>query len=536
MARLPFDPKKMAAPTALPSTANAAIAADAPFTVSQIASRIDASLRSGVPSPIRVIGEISGFRDRTHWYFDLKDAQAVVSCAMWQSQSKRLGFTLTNGQQVVVRGRLEFYAPGGKVTLVCDRVEPVGAGALELAYRQLVEEIRALGWTSPDRKRPVPRFPRKIAIITSRSAAALQDVLVTMRKRCPAVGVLLADVRVQGDKAAAEVADAIRTINANRARLGVDAILITRGGGSMEDLWAFNDRSLAQTIVESHLPIVAAIGHETDTTIAELVADERCATPTQAAMRLTPDGAALERQVESLARRASSLARRHIDFASQQLIGACRSRLIAEPHTIIAHAAAQLDSAQQRTMRSWREVLFTSQTRLSHARQTIAAHHPRSIHATSHMQLAAAEARVKAAWLSRDDAQRIDRTARALHDIFTSRLRDAATHLTALERHLTAINPNAVLDRGYTLTRLDDGSLLRDASRARPGQTLTTTAAIGSVQSTVTGTPDTTTTSAANPAAVREQPKPGIPMPPAPKRRSSSRNTSRDSGGPGLFG
>ncbi|NUQ51244.1 MAG: exodeoxyribonuclease VII large subunit [Phycisphaerales bacterium] len=222
MERLPFDPSKMSGAADKPKASSAAkraeanaeakpddhaaasSARDGTLTVTQLAGAIDSALKSGVPARVRVIGEVSGFRDRTHWYFDLKDANAVVSCVVFQFAARKVGFTPENGREVVVSGRIDFYAKAGKVSLIADKVEPIGAGALELAYRALVEELRGLGWFDVARKRRVPSFPRKIAVVTSRTAAALQDVLVTMKQRCPAVGVLLADVRVQGDGAAAE--------------------------------------------------------------------------------------------------------------------------------------------------------------------------------------------------------------------------------------------------------------------------------------------------------------------------------------------
>jgi exodeoxyribonuclease VII large subunit len=484
MARLPFDPSKMSVAKDPPASAPVG---DVTLRVSELAARIDGALRGVFPAAVRVVGEISGFRDRTHWYFDLKDEGAVVSCAMWQGQAKKVGFTPSNGQQVVVRGRLEFYAPGGKVTLVCDRIEPVGAGALELAYRALLEEIRGLGWTAVERKRAVPRFPRKVAVVTSRSAAALQDVLVTMRKRCCSVGVVVADVRVQGQGAAAEVAGAIRTINLHRERLGVDAILVTRGGGSMEDLWAFNDKELARAIVESELPVVAAIGHETDTTIAELVADERCATPTQAAMRLTPDGAALGQQIESMSRRLAGLVRARIETAQQHVTSAARSSAMADPHAILERLHARVDAAARTHVAAGREMLARGAARVDAAQGVVMAHRPKAVYAASVLRLEGLEVRMREAWHARVDAARVDADAERLGDVMDARLRDCVTGLAAAERHIAAVNPNAVLERGYTLTRLGDGTLVREPRDVGAGAKLRTTTAKGDVWSVAEG-------------------------------------------------
>lgn len=524
MARLPFDPAKMSVAKDAPAGAPVG---EVTLRVTELAARIDGALRGVFPAAVRVVGEISGFRDRTHWYFDLKDEGAVVSCAMWQGQAKKVGFTPSNGQQVVVRGRLEFYAPGGKVTLVCDRIEPVGAGALELAYRALLEEIKGLGWTAVERKRAVPRFPRKVAVVTSRSAAALQDVLVTMRKRCCAVGVVLADVRVQGQGAAAEVAGAIRAVNANRERLGVDAILVTRGGGSIEDLWAFNDKELARAIVESELPVVAAIGHETDTTIAELVADERCATPTQAAMRLTPDSAALEQQVQSMSRRMAGLVRQRIETAQQYVNSAARSGVMADPHAILERLHARVDACARTHVAAGREVITRATARVDSAQGVVMAHRPKAVHAASTLRLEGLEARMKEAWHAREDAARVDAGAERLGEIVEARLRDGATGLAAAERHLAAVNPNAVLERGYTLTRLEDGTLVREPSQVDAGARLRTTTAKGDVWSVTEGVE----------ADKAKTAKPVLPQSPAalPQPVPAARKKKRGDDGPGLF-
>src|SRR5256885_8286221 len=175
--RLPFDPAKMAAK---------ARPADTPLTVSQLAARIGGTLASGFPLSLRVIGQISGFHDRTHWYFDLKDQAALVNCVMFSSAARKVRFTPQNGHEVVVTGRVSFYDKSGKVSLLVEKIEPVGAGALELAFRALCDELRKLGWFDQARKRPIPTCPRRVAVVTSRTGAALQDVLDTMRRRCAA--------------------------------------------------------------------------------------------------------------------------------------------------------------------------------------------------------------------------------------------------------------------------------------------------------------------------------------------------------------
>lgn len=461
--RLPFDPSKMSGAPAKPAAVKPA-AGDGTLTVTQLAGAIDSALKSGVPARVRVIGEVSGFRDRTHWYFDLKDANAVVSCVVFQFAARKVGFTPENGREVVVSGRVDFYAKAGKVSLIADKVEPVGAGALELAFRALVEELRGLGWFDPARKKRVPSFPRKIAVVTSRTAAALQDVLVTMRQRCPAVGVVLADVRVQGDGAAAEVAGAIRTLNARRDELGIDAILVTRGGGSMEDLWAFNERVVAQAIVESTLPVVAAIGHETDTTIAELVADERCSTPTQAATKLTPDRRALLREIDAAERRAMLAVERRVEDLRDDA-DRLGQRLLHGAERRVSAARKRVDRAGLMLER-----LRPTELRARLAARLAAAE--KGLHSAMRGVISGATARVGAI-----------RLAEAVRGMLAER----ASRVDAVGRQLRAVGPISVLERGYSVTTLKDGTVVRGPEQVSAGKVVTTRTAGGEFESQVVG-------------------------------------------------
>jgi len=479
--RLPFDPKKTAAARAAKAAKAAAPpAGDAPLTVSQLAARISGALAAGFPATVRVIGEVSGFRERTHWYFDLKDAQAVVNCAMFATAARKTKFPLRNGQEVVATGRVEFYDKQGRVSVIVERLEPVGAGALELAFRALCEELRALGWFDPARKRPVPTQPRRVGVVTSRTGAALQDVLDTMRRRNPAVDILFVDARVQGDGAAGEVAAAIRWLDANRARLGIDAILVTRGGGSMEDLWAFNERLVAEAIVGSTLPVVAAIGHETDTTIAELVADLRCATPTQAAMRLCPDRAAMLEQLDSLGARLAGAAtrvlgeRRHVESLAQHLRLSVSGR-ISRWAGMVERLSGRLES-----------------------------HRPAALQARRAAMVEGLELRLAAA--VRGEVER------------------AGARLGAMTQQLTAVGPASVLNRGYSYTLRDDGALVKAVSDVRPGDVLSTQVSDGRIRSVVDG-------QRGGSPRVEPEAAPVSKAKPGKKRRGQG-----ELGEPGLFG
>jgi exodeoxyribonuclease VII large subunit len=448
MSRLPFPAPEQPKPSQ-----------EAVITVSQLAAQIDAALKTGISAPVRFVGEVSGFRDRTHWYFDLKDANAVVSCVMFQSAAKRVGFTPANGQQVVCRGLVEFYAKGGKVSVILDSMEPVGAGALELAYRALVAELKGMGWFDAERKAPLPVFPRRVAVVTSKTGAALQDVLVTMRRRCPAVGVLVVDARVQGEKAAPEIAAAIRYLDTHAEELGVDAILLTRGGGSMEDLWAFNERVVAQAIFDCRVPIVAAIGHETDTTIAELVSDERCATPTQAAVRLTPDSAALQRQVDSHAARLAGQLQRMIRFDVQRVIGLARQPLFTNPRDLVVRARERLSGVQDAMHAALDKRVTAARHRAEQGAARLERNRPAAVYARLVGRLNLADARLKSA--------------------AAVKVRESAAKAAAIERQLSSVGPLRVLERGFSVTIGPDGRVVRSPGQVKSGDQIQTRVAAG---------------------------------------------------------
>lgn len=477
------------------------------WSVTRLAAEIDGALRS-IASPVRVVGEVSGFRDRTHWYFDLKDAGAVVSAVMFQSAARRSGFRPENGVQVVARGRLEFYAPGGKVSLLVERLDPVGAGAREQELKRLILELRGLGWLDPQRKRPLPAFPRRVAVVTSRSGAALQDVLATMHKRCPAVGVLVVDSRVQGEGAAEEVAAAIARVGAEHESLGVDAVLVTRGGGSTEDLWAFNERIVARAIVECPIPVVAAIGHETDVTVAELVADERGATPTQAAMRLTPSSPDLCRELDAAWRRLTAGVRRVIAGGTQRTLAAERHPAMLDPRRSMVVAARRLEDSRRHLLHAGRLTLSAHRSRLSEAASGLASMAP--------------DVRLRGSVEKLAECSR--RLERALGATITSGTEKSA----ALSRQLRSVGPMRVLERGYSVTLGPDGRILREPGQVRPGDVIRSVLAEGAIESVVEG---------ANPASSTQPPPAG----PAQSGGASAppRRARRQSGGsdtPGLFG
>ncbi|MGP1310113.1 MAG: exodeoxyribonuclease VII large subunit [Phycisphaerales bacterium] len=438
-----------------------------PLSVSQLASVIERALRVGVPSPILVVGEVSGFRDRTHWWFDLKDEGAVVSCAMFRSAAAKAGFEPTNGQEVVVRGRVAFYDKQGKTQIYVDSIKPVGMGELDARFRALCEELRGLGWFDEARKRPLPWFPRKIAVVTSRTGAALQDVLNTMNRRCPAVVPVVIDVRVQGDRAAPEVAAAIDWVSREYDAMGVDAIIVTRGGGSMEDLWAFNERVVAEAIVRCAIPVVAAIGHESDTTIAELVADERCSTPTQAAMRLTPDRASLTEQLAQYDRRLTNGLRTSLRHEVGRVRAIISHPLFANPRGLVERAKDRVHRDERDLTRGLRARVASAHLRLERLAVRVHAGRPEAVHAARTATVREVDARLRGA-MRRTLERRGDR-------------------LGAYERELRAVGPMQVLARGYSVTLDAQGRAIRDPAQVSAGQAIESRVLEGVIRSTVVG-------------------------------------------------
>jgi len=438
---------------------------DRPWSVSTLALRIGESLRS-LPTSIRLIGEVSQVSDRTHIYFDLKDDGAVINCVMFASAARRTRIRPVQGEQVVVGGRVEFYAKGGRTTFIVERIERVGEGAHDRAFRELFEELKSRGWFDPSVKRPLPTFPRRVAVLTSSGSAALQDVLDTLRRRSPWIEVLVVDVFVQGDRAALDLSRAIRWLDAHRERRGIDGAILTRGGGSAEDLGAFNDLRVATAIHESACPIVAAIGHETDTTIAELVADERAATPTQAAMRMSPDRAALDDQLASV-------------------ISALQGGVVRR----IAQGARDADWHARHALSAVRSATGVRAARLERVSGGLARVHP-----------AAGLARRRAVMERREDALHrsvmgtladaeagVDprRLVRALA-VSTERAR---SRIDAAAGALTGLNPMRILHRGFSLTYLPGGQVIRSKDQVRPGTTMITRVADGAFESVASGRP-----------------------------------------------
>ena len=321
-----------------------------PLTVSEITRQIRDSLE-GTFGMVWVVGEATNVRRPSsgHVYLTIKDDRAQISAVMWRGLATRLPFELKDGTEILVQGDLTVYEPRGQYQIVLRHVQPKGVGALELAFRQLREKLEREGLFDPARKRPLPFLPRRIGIVTSPTGAAIQDMLRTIHDRFPRARVLLRPARVQGKAAAEEIAQGVADLD---RQADVDVIIVARGGGSLEDLWAFNEEIVARAIAASRAPVISGVGHEIDVTISDLVADRRALTPTDAGRIVVPELAQLLSDLGVLRGRLAQALRRCVGTARERLDGLARSYGFRRPLDRVRRLEQQMDEICQALVRS----------------------------------------------------------------------------------------------------------------------------------------------------------------------------------------
>jgi exodeoxyribonuclease VII large subunit len=394
-----------------------------------------------------VTGELSGVKKAAsgHWYFCLKDPGAQVECAMFRTRAQFLDFRPEEGLRVEVRCRVTLYEARGNFQLVVEEMRKAGRGALFEAFERLKARLAAEGLFDEARKRSLPPYPRAIGIVTSPQAAALRDVLTTLARRAPMVPVILYPAQVQGEGAAATVARAIAIAN---ARNECDVLIVCRGGGSLEDLWAFNEEVVARAIVASRLPIVSGVGHETDFSIADFAADLRAPTPTAAAVAASPDRDALASHVALVRRRLVRDLRRIVEAQAQRVDHLAR-RLLT-PAQRIAREGARVDELARRLRASWD----------ADARE-------RALH-LQHLGLR----RTRVAPAVAPQRREVERAGARLAGGLRQALRAHERHVAALGTALSHLDPTRVLARGYSIVRDPDGSIRRTSAGLATGQAL----------------------------------------------------------------
>ena len=348
------------------------------MSVSGLVSRIKAALTESFPTSVTVVGELSNCKLHSsgHFYFRLKDAEASIDAVMFRGQASRLKFRPADGLEVVAVARVDVYDVRGQLQLYVESITPKGEGALELALRQLKEKLQAEGLFSEDRKKPLPALPRAVGVITSATGAAIRDISRTLRRRFPAVRAYLLPVLVQGDAAAGQIAAAIAAMDAHAERLTIDTIIVARGGGSLEDLWAFNEEPVARAIAAARTPIISGVGHEVDVTISDLVADVRAATPTAAAQQAVPDRDELLRHVAQLAGRLHRLITGAVAEAGAELRGLQRSGVFKDPLSRLRTATQHLDEMTLRLSAGLKNRLSDDRRHLEPLAHRLATQHP----------------------------------------------------------------------------------------------------------------------------------------------------------------
>jgi exodeoxyribonuclease VII large subunit len=323
-------------------------------------------------SSVWVEGEVSNLArpGSGHVYLTLKDEEAPLKAVLYRGVALRLKFDLRDGMRVVARGRLTVYTPRGEYQLAIEEVQPKGIGPLELAFRQLKEKLLVKGFFDPARKKPLPLFPRRLALVTSPTGSAVRDMLEVLARRWPAAELWVCPVRVQGEGAALEIAAGIALVNRLGAAGGpapIDVLIVGRGGGSLEDLWPFNEEVVAQAIHQSHIPVVTGIGHEDDLTIADLVADQRALTPSEAAERVAPDRAEIGQALAGLHARLRSLLLRGLELARARLDRVADRPCLRRPLERIRDGEQRLDDLAERMQRALQRRVETARQRLESA-------------------------------------------------------------------------------------------------------------------------------------------------------------------------
>jgi exodeoxyribonuclease VII large subunit len=446
------------------------------WTVTELAGELRAEIEREF-ADLWVEGEICDLRPAAsgHVYFTMKDDGGQLSAVLFRRQASLLRFRPENGVHVLLRGRLSLYEQRGQVQIVAEHLEPMGAGSLQLAFEQVKRRLQQEGLFDAERKKPLPAFPRCVGIVTSASGAVIRDFITVVNRRHAGLEILLYPALVQGEAASAEVAKGIEHFNRTR---DVDLIVIARGGGSLEDLSPFNTESLARAIAASELPVVSAVGHETDFTIADFAADLRAPTAAAAAELITAAQHGVQEHVEQLLQRLQRATRYAVMQARERF-----SRV--SPEAALARVAENLNRRQQRID----DLCFRMQATWRGSSQSM----------TQRLQA------LESAVLRNNVAQRLGLMRERLEN-FLSRLTRAQillgqrlrARLGPLERQLASLSPLAVLNRGYALVYDEEGALLKDAAKVKSGQLLSTRLARGSIESRVTKTKPEKTVRARN--------------------------------------
>ncbi len=433
------------------------------FTVSRLNAEVRLLLENEM-GIVWLIGEISNFSAPVsgHWYFTLKDSCAQVKCAMFRGNNRRVTFKPTNGNQVIVKARLSLYEPRGDYQLIIESMQPEGDGRLQQEFEELKMKLAAEGLFAQTNKQTLPEHPKCVGVITSKTGAALHDILDVLKRRDPSLPVIIYPTTVQGDAAAIEIAQAIGRAN---SRNECDVLIVGRGGGSLEDLWCFNNEIVARTIAASQIPIISAVGHEIDVTIADFVADMRAPTPSAAAELVSRDNSHKEQAFVARQQKLMSAMRYYLSQQSKLSTSLTHRLERQHPSHQLQRQSQQLDELQLRLQRSMDHFIASRLQKVERQQYKLQLHSP-----------------VKRLNQQKSSLQYLEQK---LLDAMDRKLLNTRHQLALAAEKLDTVSPLATLKRGYSITQNESGKVITKASDTKTGDTLVTRLSEGEIRSTV---------------------------------------------------
>jgi len=472
------------------------------YTVSQVNSLIKQILENNLPGRLTITGEITDFKHHHsgHCYFSLKDENSTLPCVMWKSKFDKIKFEPENGLAVIAEGYIDVYSPHGKYQFYAESMIPAGVGALQLAFEQMVKKLQAQGLFEDVHKKPIPAYPERIGILTSESGAAVHDIVDSIRNRWPCAKLFLYPVPVQGEGAAEQIAAAIRDINRRNKKLRLDVLIVGRGGGALEDLWAFNEEVLAWAIFDSKIPVISAVGHEIDVTVADLVADRRAATPTKAGVVAVPDMQEILEHLAYFENRLASKARAKVQLCQENLQTILASAVFRKPLLLVRNGQQQVDELAIELTEAVKELLVEARDKLHKGYEQIVKIEPHRLLGRKTVELnnkvaklkdvfghfiATAKKKVETTYenVMRIHPGKLLRKKTVELGEVSSRTRDAIKgvisrvqmELAVQENKLAGLNPKGVLKRGYSITTLKQtGTVVKIAADLQIGDLMVT--------------------------------------------------------------
>ncbi|HAS6932019.1 exodeoxyribonuclease VII large subunit [Vibrio parahaemolyticus] len=433
------------------------------FTVSRLNAEVRLLLENEM-GIVWLVGEISNFSAPVsgHWYLTLKDSRAQVKCAMFRGNNRRVTFKPANGNQVLVKARLSLYEPRGDYQLIIESMQPEGDGRLQQEFEELKMKLAAEGLFAQTNKLPLPEHPKRVGVITSKTGAALYDILDVLKRRDPSLPVVIYPTMVQGDDAAIQIAQAIGRAN---SRNECDVLIVGRGGGSLEDLWCFNNEILARTIAASQIPIISAVGHEVDMTIADFVADVRAPTPSAAAELVSRDNSHKDQSLVAKQHKLASAMRYYLAQQKQQSAQLLHRLERQHPSYQLQRQSQQLDELDMRLRRAMQRFIDTRQQAVERKHHRLQLNSP-----IKHLA---------------QQKSRLERVEHKLLDAMDRKLLTMRHQLAIAAEKLDTVSPLATLKRGYSITQTEQGKVVRSADDVKTGDLLVTRLANGEIHSTV---------------------------------------------------